>query len=80
MASFLCKCGEILSTTEAPNDVQLRVYSDIEWDSLTNCEAIDPVEIPFPQYDVWKCTKCERIYFFEWGYGKPIKIYKLESE
>lgn len=31
---LICKCGEGLSTVEAPNDVQLRVYSDKEWEIL----------------------------------------------
>jgi hypothetical protein len=26
-----CTCGEVLSNSEAPNDVQLRVYTDKEW-------------------------------------------------
>lgn len=79
MAGFLCRCGESLSNTEAPNDVQLRVYTDKEWDDIINCETLDPISIPFPKYDVWRCTNCERIYFFDWGYGEPIKVYKLET-
>lgn len=78
MAGFLCRCGELLSNTEAPNDVQLRVYTDKEWDDIINCEVLDPISIPFPKYDVWHCTNCERIYFFKWGYEEPIKVYKLE--
>jgi hypothetical protein len=31
---FICKCGERLSAVEAPNDVQLCVYSDKEWEML----------------------------------------------
>lgn len=79
MARFQCKCGEFLSTTEVPNDVQLRIYTDREWDDIINCEVLDPVAIPFPKYDVWCCLKCKRIYFFDWEYGNPIKVYKLEE-
>ena len=32
MAKMVCKCGTVLSTISAPNDVQLRVYTDREWD------------------------------------------------
>lgn len=29
--------------------------------------------------DVWRCPKCERIYVFEYGNHKAIKVYKLEE-
>jgi hypothetical protein len=79
MASVTCKCGEVLSTTLAPNDVQLRVYSDKEWDNIIQHDSIDPLTIPFPKYDVWRCNNCERIYVFDWEYGKVIKTYVLEE-
>lgn len=31
MARFSCKCGNILSISSCPNDVQLRVYTDKEY-------------------------------------------------
>ena len=34
-----CKCIYVLSTTQAPNDVQLSVYTDKEWDALMDCES-----------------------------------------
>jgi hypothetical protein len=78
MARFKCKCGEVLSDSQAPNDVELKVYTDREWDSILNHDMIDPLEIPSPQYDVWRCHKCERLYFFEDGNDSPVKIYRLE--
>ena len=77
---MLCKCGETLSTTAVPNDVELRVYTDGEWDKILENDMIETIKIPFPKYDVWRCPKCERVYVMDWGYGKPpIKVYKLEE-
>ncbi len=79
MSRMDCKCGETLSNTAAPNDIQLRVYTDKEWDDILNCDSIEPWKIPLPKYDVWKCPKCGRIYVFGEGYGPPIMVYKLEE-
>lgn len=79
MARFQCKCGEILFNSMAPNDIELRVYTDKEWDSIINQDTIDPINIPDPKYQVWRCPKCERLYVFNWGYGPPIKVYTLEK-
>jgi hypothetical protein len=79
MSGFLCRCGEELSTIEAPNNVQLRIYTDEEWDSIINLGTIESINLPRPKYDVWRCPKCERIYFFDEGYGPPIKVYSLEE-
>jgi len=74
-----CKCGEILSNSMAPNDIQLRVYTDREWDDIINMGEIDSINIPHPKIDVWRCPKCERVYVFEYGNHKVIKVYKLEE-
>lgn len=72
-----CKCGETMSDKQAPNGVQLRVYTDFEWDDIINMgDTIDPALIPFPQYKVFQCPKCERLHFFK-GY-ELIKSYVLE--
>ncbi len=75
-----CKCGNVLSDTLAPNDVQLRVYTDKEWDEIIQNDTIDPITIPFPKFDVWHCNKCDRIYVFNWENGKAIKTYVLEED
>lgn len=75
-----CKCGYILSTTQAPNDIQLRVFTDKEWDRILNCETIETWKIPLPKYDVWKCPNCNRIYVFEEGKDVPIMKYVLEKD
>jgi hypothetical protein len=79
MARFLCRCGEVLSNSQVPNDIELRVYTEREWDEITNHEMIDPITIPLPEYEVWRCPKCERIYVFEGANETAIKIYKLEE-
>jgi hypothetical protein len=79
MARMECKCGEVLSNSMAPNGIQLRVYTDKEWDSILSDDTIEAWKIPLPQYDVWKCLKCERVYVFKEGMDSAIKIYTLES-
>ncbi len=79
MAKFQCKCGAILSNSRALNDVELIVYTDIEWDDVINSgDLIDPVTIQSPRYDVWRCNECERIYVFE--ENVVIKTYAVEGD
>ena len=80
MAKMNCKCGYLLSTTQVPNDIELWVYTDREWDEILDCDIIEPWKIPSPKYDVWKCPNCNRIYVFEKGYGAPIMTYILEED
>lgn len=77
---MICKCGNILSTVEAPNDVQLRVYTDKKWDEIMNEEVLIPWKIPLPEYDVWMCPECKRVYVFEDGNNIPVMKYVLESD
>ena len=74
-----CKCGEVLSNSMSPNDIQLRLYTDKEWDSIMEKDTIETWKIPLPAHDVWKCPNCKRIYIFEDGVDKPAKIYNLEQ-
>lgn len=78
MARFQCKCGETLSNSMAPNDVQLKVFTDREWDDIINVGMIDSVDLPDPKYDIWRCQKCERIYVFGHNSNNVIKTYALE--
>lgn len=34
MARMTCTCGAKLDNHEAPNDVELRVYTDKEWEDI----------------------------------------------
>ena len=65
MARFVCKCGKILSNSAAPNDIQLRVYTDRQWDDIINTGMMDSADLPDPKYDVWRCPNCERVYVFD---------------
>lgn len=80
MARFLCKCGKGLSTVQAPNDVELYVYTDSEWDYILNMgDLIDPLDIPDPKHDVWHCTNCDRIYVFNSDHSVK-KVYKPDND
>jgi hypothetical protein len=79
MARMMCKCGEILSNSMVPNNIELIVYTDKEWDKILEADTINTWEIPLPAYDVWKCSKCERVYVFEAGNHTAIKVYVLEG-
>ena len=77
---MICKCGKVLSTTRTPNDIQLRVYTDKEWDKIIEPEVLKPWLIPLPTYDVWKCPQCGRLYFFKNGSNVPQITYMIEEE
>ncbi len=80
MAKMTCKCGALLSNSESPNDIQLRVYSDKEWDKILSDDIIEFSKFPLPKYDVWKCPECKRIYVFEDGLNVYKRVYKVEEE
>lgn len=78
MAKLYCKCGELLSTSNVPNEVELHVFSDKTWVDVFEQEKLDPAELPYTEYVVWKCDSCQRLYLFEGD--KVKKIYKVEEE
>ena len=79
MAKIMCSCGALLSNQESPNDIELRVYTDKEWDNIFDCESIQPWMIPLPKYDVWRCPECKSIYVYEKDNPSPVMIYRLEQ-
>lgn len=79
MARMTCKCGAELSNQEAPNDIQLRVYTDREWDEICNCDSIQPWMISEPRYDVWRCPVCKRLYVYDDGEESSVMVYQLEK-
>mgnify|MGYP003301068368 CR=1 FL=1 len=79
MARVTCTCGEKLSNHEIPNDIQLKVYTDREWEAIFNCENIQPWMIPAPKYDVWRCPMCKKLYVYDNNKEKPIIVYKIEK-
>ncbi len=80
MARMTCTCGAKLDNHDAPNDVELRVYTDKEWEDIFDGESIQPWMIPLPKYNVWRCPACKRIYVYEKGNDSPIMVYCLEKE
>jgi len=79
MARMNCKCGEILSNSMAPNDIELRVYTDRELEKILEVDTIEAWKFPLPNRNVWRCPKCERVYVFEEGNDTAIKVYALEN-
>jgi len=80
MARMNCICGEVLSNSAASNDIEIRAYTDREWDSILENDIIETWKIPYPKHYVWRCPRCERLYVFEgMALKKAIKIYKLEE-
>lgn len=76
MSKFTCKCGNLLSTSQCPNDIELRVFTDREYDKILKLDSV--YDIPLPKHDWWRCPHCERIYvFYE---DKLIKTYALENK
>ena len=80
MARMTCKCGNELDNHDAPNDVELVVYTDREWDKICNCTNIQPWMIPLPKFEVWRCCICKRIYVYDKQNNVPKMIYALEKD
>ena len=41
-ARMTCKCGQALSNSQAPNEVNLIVFTDTEWENICNRDHIQP--------------------------------------
>ncbi|MCL1790800.1 MAG: hypothetical protein FWG40_05495 [Peptococcaceae bacterium] len=80
MSKIRCRCNNVLSNIDAPNDIELIVYSDRQWENEINIGIINSIEIPSPKYNIWRCPVCDRIYVFEKGNDVAIKVYALEDE
>jgi hypothetical protein len=78
MASITCKCGNRLSNSSVPNEVQYYIYSDREWIKIIELGVVETINLPQPKHDVWKCDDCNRLYVFNQK-GEVIKIYSLEN-
>jgi hypothetical protein len=79
MAVFRCVCGKGLSNSTCPNDTQLIVFTDGEWELIQERvkEGMDIYDAE-PKYDVWRCIECKRIYVFEGN--QVIRRYALEKD
>jgi hypothetical protein len=79
IAKITCECGTVLSNVEVPNDIELHVYSDKEWDKILQNDLIETWKIPLPKFDIWICPKCKRVFVFECGSNNVRYVYKLEN-
>ena len=79
MAKMTCKCGKNLNNQSVPNNIELIVYSDYEWDEICKDDVIHPWLIPSPKYEVWRCPECKRIYVYDPPNNTPIMVCSLES-
>lgn len=80
MARFPCRCGNTLSNGMAPNDVELKIFTDREWDDIINLGMVDSVDLPDPKHDAWRCPICQRVYVFHENNGSLWRVYSLEME
>lgn len=79
MARMTCKCGAELTNQQAPNDIELVVYTDREWEEICDCDSIEPWMIPLPRYNVWRCPQCKRVIVYEGANPCPVMVYALEK-
>ncbi|MCS1350900.1 hypothetical protein [Mechercharimyces sp. CAU 1602] len=76
MASMICKCGEVLSNRESPNDIQLHIFTDKEWEEIIAKGQIETVELLISEVDIWRCPSD----VFHEGEGMDIDSYKYFLE
>lgn len=78
MATFKCYCGKVLSNSHSPNNIQLVVFTDYEWEQtqekIKYGEDVFDVE---PKYDVWMCPNCSNVYVFDGN--QVIKTFILQK-
>ena len=77
MAKVQCKCGNLLSDVQT--GVKFYVYTKDKWYNIIDMGVIDTLNIPFPQYDVWKCPECGRISVYDDEHIEPIAVYCPEQ-
>lgn len=79
MARFQCKCGNVLSNSLVPNEMEYHVFSDVEWDRIMAKDQVNTWELPEPRYPVWKCNSCNRFHVFN-KQGERIATYIIEVD
>ena len=80
MAKLRCKCGQILSNSLYPNDIQHWVYSDKNIDKICKKNTIKVKKlIGKEDYEVWVCPECKRLIVFKNGKNKAKYIYQIEE-
>ncbi|MGO4374502.1 hypothetical protein [Paenibacillus sp. 2TAB19] len=76
MAHMGCLCGNRLSNSLCPNDVQIRTYRIEQWEEAL-AKNLDVYYIK--DLDIWYCKKCDRFYYFQYEGRNHIRTitYKL---
>lgn len=78
---MLCRCGNTLSNSENPNDIEIYGFPDRQFYKLTESGQTDFENIADvdPEITFWQCPHCGRLYLFKNGSNIPV-CYKLEEE
>lgn len=79
MARFLCACGNTLSNSRGPNEIEYYAFSPSQWEFLMTCGDIDVMEIPDGEGEIWRCPKCKRLHWFPDG-SDHCQSYRKVSE
>lgn len=78
MTQPVCRCGTELMEKQDADDIEMLVYTDIEWENeICADDIVDPSNIRLPRYGVWRCPECGRILVYEGG--TLIKVYILKK-
>lgn len=81
MARILCLCGETLSNSESPNDIEIYCFPDRQFFELTESGQTDFENIADvdPEITIWKCPSCGRLLLFMGESNRPV-VYKIEKD
>ncbi len=62
-----CKCKNVMTNHCDPNDTEYFVFSENQKNVVINhaLPFIDALDIPEPEYTVFRCDKCGRIVIFD---------------
>ena len=82
MAGLKCTCGNGMWNGEQPNDIEIYMLSDREWDEITERdEHIMLMELPhIIKFEYWRCPECGRISVVNPKNGKKVRVYAIERE
>jgi hypothetical protein len=67
MPKIICKCGEILSCSQIPSNIEYKFMSDVEFDSYTG--TIDVENLYDRMKSFIQCSNCSRLWIFWNGYN-----------
>lgn len=60
MARLKCPCGEVLTNTGIPNEVEGILLRDIDLEWIGN-DSVNLLEIDGLGRDIWECSSCGRL-------------------